>query len=368
MSCLKRRIEASGGSGNARISTALAGPSGSPQIAAGALDGGSGSGSLDGVPHRPRPPQLPDRAGRPRRTAELRSIGISARELTGPLWARVAHGLHVPVDAGLARPLDRILAAAELLPAGAAIGGWAALHLLGATDLDGRDGSRLLPVPVCLNPSGRIRPREFLRIDRRRLPEEDIAEVNGIAVTNALRSCSDIACDRGVELGVVAGDAAARFGLLTAAQLRAYVAGRPRTTGLAWSRRAAALVSDRTKSSPESVLRYIWVVEAGLPLPLVNVPIFALPEGYVMAEADLLDPVAAVVAESDGAQHREPEQHTFDNNREEWLELRNLVVARATALDLWPRRRALVSRLRQRHAQGMARDRSRDAWSHGRAG
>jgi very-short-patch-repair endonuclease len=52
------------------------------------------------------------------------------------------------------------------------------------------------------------------------------------------------------------------------------------------------------------------------------------------------------VAEYDGAQHRELDQHTSDNAREEGFEDHGLVVARATSLDLWRRRSQLVTRLR----------------------
>lgn len=322
---------------------------------------------------RPRtavPPELLD--GRPQPTARIRAAGLDLRRLTSPEWTRMTRGVHLPAGLDPAETLTRIRAAAEVMPPGAALGGWAALHLQGVDDLDGwrgrpgDDGSRPLPVTICLSrPSGRIRKRDepLFTLDRRTLPETDVVEVDGIRVTSVVRSCSDIACREGVEAGMVAADAAARFGVLRAVDLRAYVRRRPRTTGLVASRRAAQLMSERTRSTQESRLRYIWVEEAGLPEPLVNVAIYSRLDGALLGEGDLLDPDAALVGECDGQVHLSLEQRTYDHAREEGMEGANLVVARATSHDMRPgRRRHLAWRLRQRRAQGLARDRSRDRW------
>lgn len=313
------------------------------------------------------PPLGEDLVAQPRRTRDLYAAGVSAREIAGPLWTPLARGLHHWRDAALLDPTTRILAAAELLPPGAAIGGWASLFLQGAVDLDGRGGpggSTVLPVPVCIGPSGRIRRRPFLRVDRRRLPERDVIRNAGIPVTTAVRAASDVACDHGIAEGMVAGDTAARFGLLRAAGLRAYVRRRPRTTGLVAARRAADLVSERSKSRPETLLRYLWVVEAGLPVPMVNVTLVAEPGGHVLGEADLYDPEAALAGEYDGSEHRALLRHTRDNVREEAFEEAGIVVTRATAIDIYRAPRRLVWRLQRRRAQGLARDRSRDAWAY----
>lgn len=84
--------------------------------------------------------------------------------------------------------------------------------------------------------------------------------------------------------------------------------------------------------------------------------------GVFLARADLLDPEAATLGEYDGRQHRTLAQHSADNGREEALERANLVVTRATALDLWPQRRLLVRRLQAARSDGLARDGSRDRW------
>lgn len=123
----------------------------------------------------------------------------------------------------------------------------------------------------------------------------------------------------------------------------------------------AHLVDGRAASPPESRLRYVWVVEAGLPVPLVNATVVD-EGGFVAGKPDLLVLEAAAVGEYDGAQHRELAAHTADNAREEGFERLNIVVARATSIDLWPGRRRLVVRLLDAHGRGMARDVSRDRW------
>ena len=48
--------------------------------------------------------------------------------------------------------------------------------------------------------------------------------------------------------------------------------------------------------------------------------------------------------------------------REEGFESRNVIVVRATSIDVWSRRAELVRRIENAHGRGLARDRSRDQW------
>jgi hypothetical protein len=165
----------------------------------------------------------------------------------------------------------------------------------------------------------------------------------------------------GAEEGLVAADATVRAGLTTREQLAEALNRMAGLKGVPQARIAVPLVDGRAESGPESRLRYVWVVEAGLPVPLVN-PIVVDQDGRFIARADLLDPEAATVGENDGEHHRDLQQHTADNVREEDLEGLNLEVTRSTALDLWPHRPRLVARLTVARQRGICRDRSRDAW------
>ena len=258
----------------------------------------------------------------------------------------------------------RLAAARRLVPCDVPLGGWAALAWMGVTPLDGRTGpggTTLLPVPVCTGPTGRVRPRPGLAVDRSTLLAVDVVEHDGALVTSAERSCLDVMRFCGAEEGLVAADAAVRAGLTTREQLSEALSRMVGLKGVPQARIAVPLVDGRAESGPESRLRYVWVVEAGLPVPLVN-PVLVDLDGQFVARVDLLDPEAATVGEYDGAHHRELEQHTADNVREEDVEGLNLEVTRSTALDLWPHRPRLVARLTAARRRGICRDRSKDAW------
>jgi hypothetical protein len=126
--------------------------------------------------------------------------------------------------------------------------------------------------------------------------------------------------------------------------------------------REATQHADPASASPwETRLRMCYILQARLPRPLVNQPIFDL-KGNLLGIADLLDADAALVTEFDGQDHRERMQHRADNLREEGLETANLTVCRVDSLDLRSPR-ILAERLRARYAQGLRRDRRQDRWS-----
>lgn len=300
----------------------------------------------------------------PLRTAAALDQGVSAREIAGPLWQRLHHGVHVDGSLDAEDPDLRIAAVAAILPAGGAITGWAALRLLGADDLDGRTGAggrAPVPVTVSVGRPGVIRPRAGVRLDRTPLPDSDVVEIGGIPVTTPVRSCVYLAMNSTVETSTAFIDLAARVRVVDVAQVRARISTLRGRQGVVRARTVADLIDGRSKSVPESVFKVVWVLEAGLPQPLVN-RLLVDRFGVILGEPDLLDPEAAMVGEYDGSTHRELEEHTSDNAREERFENHNLVVVRATSLDLWPRRDLLVHRLREGHRRGLARDRTRDRW------
>lgn len=91
-------------------------------------------------------------------------------------------------------------------------------------------------------------------------------------------------------------------------------------------------------------MRVLWMVDAGLPRPLVNAPVY-LANGEFLGVPDLLDEASGLVGEYDGAGHRALQQHIEDNVREEGLESGGLVVVRAGSLDLTRYRDRTAGRL-----------------------
>lgn len=307
--------------------------------------------------HLSRGSRAPGLAGQP----GLPSQG----QLRGPGWKRTSRGLYVPTGAG-ASPEQRITEAAALLPAYGAVGGWASAYLLGARLLDGRGpyGCGTLPVLLCLGADGQIRPRPGVATSRDRLPVSDVWDVDGHSCTSPLRSAFD--CARlmtDLTEAVVHVDLILACDFFPREELSAYVAAHPGWRGVPRARRVVALAAAGVRSPPETRMRLAWVLDAGLPAPLVNRPVFDL-TGNLLGYPDLLDPEAGTVSEYDSDDHRELSAHTADNVREECFEHHGLTVARVTKLDLRASRRpALVSRLRQARARGLRRDRSHDRWT-----
>jgi hypothetical protein len=280
------------------------------------------------------------------RTSELLALGVSPDELRGPRWRSPYRGVHAPALPEPPSPTQRIADALELVPTGGAVAGWAAGHLLGVSDLDGRGRSGresqdiVIVVPTATHPT----PRPGIRYRRWALCADDLVEVAGVCVTTAVRTAFDLARSSSVEDGLVATDMLCRQLALDPAVVRDYLEAHPRKRGVPVARSVLALADPRSRSSGESRLRYIWVVEAGLPRPQCN-PYVLDAEGLVVAMPDLLDVESGLAGEYDGSGHRDLLEHTEDNAREESLEALGLTVVRATSVDVGSRRARTVRRI-----------------------
>jgi hypothetical protein len=227
------------------------------------------------------------------------------------------------------------------------VGGWAAAHLLGATEMDGLAEDGRTRLPVLLYPGQRMRSRSGIELSRLGLAAADVVDVDGVPVTSPVRTVFDLGRRAGgLRDAVVAVDQALRCLDVDKDQLQEYIDASPRGQGMPLLRRAMPLVNPRSRSRPESRLRLVWVLDARLPAPLVN-PEASNGHGRLLGLPDLLDPSSGLVGEYDGAQHRELDEHTADNIREEGFERVALTVVRATSCDLpGP---LLVARLRAGH-------------------
>jgi hypothetical protein len=243
-------------------------------------------------------------------------------------------------------PLQRIQDAAVLVPPGGALTGWAAGRLLGADELDGRGRSGhgrekvVIVVPLSCHPA----PRPDVQFVRSVLADDELVEIDGVRLTAAVRTCFEIARSSSVEEGLVGADIMCRQVGLEPSDVQEYAEQHPRMRGLPVARAVLALADRRSRSSGESRLRYIWVVEAGLPRPQCN-PYVLDGTGAVVAMTDLLDVESGLAGEYDGAEHRGLRQHTADNAREEDLEGLGCEVVRATSLDVGPLRDRTVARI-----------------------
>jgi hypothetical protein len=253
-------------------------------------------------------------------------------------------------------PLQRIYDAAETLPGDGVVGGWAAAHLLGATDLDGKgfSGSEEEALPLLLPKRLHLAPRKDVVHWRSPLNADDVVEVDAMRVTSPVRTAFDVGRrSRTLERAVASLDVMARQLGVSALEVSSYAGEHRRARGLPLLRRALPLVDARSRSIGESRLRVLWIVEAGLARPECNAYLIG-GLGQVLGMPDLLLVEAGFVGEYDGAHHRDLHAHTLDNAREEDFESLGLVVVRATSLDLGPRRQLTVRRLRAGHDRAVA--------------
>jgi hypothetical protein len=245
--------------------------------------------------------------------------GPTPKQARGPFWRRTSRGRFVPADVDGSLPEQRIVEAAAVLPAYGGVTGWAALRWMGATWFGGLTPDGLSEVPVCLVTAGDdIRPQAGIRVSAERLAPTEVIVVDGLRVTVAARSvCFEMRYAVSLRAAVVAADMAMQADLVSSAELSAFIAGQSGWTGIGRCREAMLLTSENSWSPREtSRLRLVWVLDAGFPQPLCNVPVFDL-AGRHIGTPDLLDVVAGVVGEYDGSLHLQGAQRARDVRREE---------------------------------------------------
>ena len=304
---------------------------------------------------------------------DLRTAGITRREIAGSGFQRTARGHHRRADPDQpTTPTQRIVDALPLIPDGGLFAGWAAAYVHGVNTLDGLDHHTLdaLPVPVLLPPG--LRRRDTATVTYRQSSRRARGElVNDIPVTSVWRTIFDLTSHApDLTEAVVAVDAFLAARIVTREILDRNLAGTAARRGVRRAREAIALARPGVPSTWETRLRIFAVTELGWTDLEPNRTVFDL-TGQLLGVPDLLQVESALAIEYDGASwstgrrhgHRDRDQHREDNAREERLERAGLVVVRADKSDLVQHRRALADRLRAAQADGLARDSSRDRWT-----
>jgi hypothetical protein len=196
---------------------------------------------------------------------------------------------------------------------------WAALRWRGAAFFDGTDlgGRRELPVPVVMGRHGNMRPGPEVAISWEQFAPWERELVADLPCASVQRALFDEVRRRGTKRsGVVAVDMAIAAGLITTDDFAAYVAIRPAWTGVPLVRDVLPLVDGASASPQESLLRLLWVVDAGLPRPLCNQDLWTQ-DGAFLGRPDLFDPAVGLVGEYDGADHLVQDRRSRDREREE---------------------------------------------------
>jgi hypothetical protein len=242
---------------------------------------------------------------------------------------------------------QRILEAAQRLPDGGAVSGWASLRLAGANFCDGlaRDGATELPVDLVGPPGSNFRAGMGTSRHRQHLDETEIVvrhgvpcTVSGRAVLDAVRWSSD------PREAVVMVDISVAAGLVTLAGLTEYAAALGSVAGAAVFRRALVHANARSRSPNETRMRLIWRIDGGFPQPRCNWPLADL-DGQRIGRPDLLCEELAVIGEFDGRDHNGARTRSTDAGKESAYRDAGLEVFRVTGRDLL-RPEAVLARMR----------------------
>lgn len=311
-------------------------------------------------PFHPNRPQLIA----PVRTDPTGRSGPTPRQVRGRAWRRSSRGLHVPATEPTAPLEQRIVEAAATLPPGGAVTGWASLRWYGALWFDGRtpDDRAELPVPLvsCVRD---IRPQPGFSLSQERLDPRTVVEVDGLPVTTGVRSvCFEMRYAAGVRAAVAALDMAMFSDVVSLAEVAAYVDPHLNGwTGVPQAREALALAEENSWSPRETAMRLVWVMDAGLPRPLCNRPVFDL-HGRLLGTPDLFDPEAGVVGEYDGAVHLDGSQRSTDVTREEVFRDHGLEYFCVVGGDM-VNRRAVAARMHAARRRARCQSPDRRAWT-----
>ena len=219
------------------------------------------------------------------------------------------------VDA--AKVEQRIVEAAAVLPEVGGVTGWASLRWLGGGWFDGLDVGGRAQLPVDLATCYQdIRNQPGFVVHQERLGPCELIVVDGLSSTTAVRSlCFMLRYARNVREATCAADLAAFSDLVSIAEAAEYNTGHPGWTGIPQARSALVLADENSWSRWETWMRLVWRLDAGLPPPLCNRPIFDLAGNHI-ATPDLLDVEAGVAGEYNGALHLEGKQMARDIARE----------------------------------------------------
>ena len=236
-------------------------------------------------------------------------------------WCRIAPAYYLPRDVDRTSVEQRIYEQGPRIEDCGAVTAWASLRWQGARFFDGttRGGRESLPIPLLVYSNSNLRHAAGTTVSRARRSPDELDWVGGIWCTIPERAVYDEVCrDRSLYRGVAAVDMAAAAALVTVAGMWDFVHSFNGRLGVPHVRTVLSHATDGSRSPQETRLRLIWTMDAGLPNPLCNVPIFGL-DGSFLAIPDIFDPEAGVVGEYDGAHHLTHDQRRTDRAREELL-------------------------------------------------
>ncbi len=310
-----------------------------------------------------QPPQGPRDTIGPARVDPAGWTGPTRGQVRGSGWRRTSRGFYVPADVDASRPEQRIVEAAAVLPAYGAITGWAALRWCGAQYFSGLQKDGLSERPVEIATLDWIRSQAGIRTVEERLAPDEMVVVDGLRVTTVPRSvCFEMRYAPDLKGAMVAMDMAARDDVCSVREAAAYAATLNGWTGIPQCRAGLALADENAWSPLEVSTRKVWMIDAGLPRPLCNQPVFDR-SGRHVATPDLLDVEAGVAVEYNGSVHLTTAGRARDLAREEELRALGLEYVEVLAPHMKDPVGLVVPRLWAAHERGTRRPTEDRRWT-----
>jgi hypothetical protein len=234
-------------------------------------------------------------------TKSLRTVGFGSHEISrmrlrGDLVAvrRGAYTRERPDDQTVEQAHRQlILATVPQLEDGAVVSHTSAAVLHGLPTWS----SAIDRVHLTRDRNGGGRRRPVVHVHGAPLRAEDLAVIDGIAVTSLIRTVLDLARTVPMEQAVAAGDRALALGL-SPLDLERRLVTMERWPGVRRARRVVGFLDGRSESAGESVSR-VRMFEDDLPIPDLQREIFG-PVGRVVARVDFLWEEQQTIGEFDG--------------------------------------------------------------------
>ncbi|SDT00812.1 hypothetical protein SAMN04488570_3279 [Nocardioides scoriae] len=268
----------------------------------------------------------------------------------------------MPASVDAAPPEQRIVEAAAVLPEIGGVTGWAGLRWAGGAWFSGRDASGSpaeVELATCYED---VRSQPGFVVRQERLPPAELVDHDGLRMTLPVRSlffCLRHA--RTLAEAVTMADLAAFSDLVSTAEAWEYALAHPGWTGVPQARAALLLSDENSWSPPETSLRLLWTLGAGLLGPLTNCPVFDL-HGRHIGTPDVLDPESGTAGEYDGKLHLHGRQRAQDERRADRFRDHGLEPVVVTAADL-AQPDLVVRRILAARSRALARGSSARSWT-----
>lgn len=262
----------------------------------------------------------------PIRLASKGTTGPTRGQSEGTGWRRTSHGFYVPSSVTNEDPEQRIVEASVVVPEGLGITGWAGLRWLGGRWFDGLTPTGgQLPVTIAISTHDiRPQPTYGIAVSGEGLWRRMSIVHDGIRITQPVWSVSfEMRYAADWRRAVVALDMAAYNDLVSIDEQAEFLSHQNGWTGVPKARKAIGFADENSWSPAEVLMRLVWQVDAELPRPLTNRPVFDL-RGRHLGTPDLIDPGTGLMGEYDGPDHLPRDQRARDIRRADLLRAHDL--------------------------------------------